>query len=98
MYDLIAAGFGVALLAEQLFESVVGRLLPRYATALPIVRALIVGALFWVATTVVVLGILQTYGNVRRQFVVSIVGTALAAAGAAIALAMHAPLWALDNS
>lgn len=93
VYDLIAAGFGVALLAEPLFESVVGRLLPRYATALPIVRALIVGALFWVATTVVVLGILQTYGNVRRQFVVSIVGTALAAAGAAIALAMHAPLW-----
>jgi O-antigen/teichoic acid export membrane protein len=98
VYDLIAAGFGVALFAEPLFELIVGRVLPRYAIALPIVRALIVGALFWVATTVVVLSILQTYGNVRRQFAVSILGAALAAAGAAIALSFHAPLWGVAAS
>jgi O-antigen/teichoic acid export membrane protein len=98
VYDLIAAGFGVAIFAEPLFESVVGRLLPKYVGALPIVRGLIIGALFWVATTVVVLGTLQTYGNVRRQFVVSVIGTLLAAAGAAIALALHAPLWVVASA
>jgi O-antigen/teichoic acid export membrane protein len=93
VYDLIAAGFGLALFGEPLFELVVARLIPRYVIALPIVRALIPGALFWVATTVVVLGTLQTYGNVRRQFVVSLIGIALAAGGAAFALGLHAPLW-----
>jgi O-antigen/teichoic acid export membrane protein len=98
VYDLIAAGFGIAIAAEPLFESIVGRQLPAYVGALPIVRGLIVGALFWVATTVVVLGTLQTYGNVRRQFIVSVIGTLLAAAGAAAALALHAPLWVVASS
>jgi O-antigen/teichoic acid export membrane protein len=98
VYDLIAAGFGVALLAEPVFESVVRRVLPRYLEALPIVRALIPGALFWVATNVVVLSVLQTYGYVRRQFLVSILCAALAAAGAAIGLALHAPLWGVAGS
>ncbi len=93
MYDVIAACYGVALLGEPLFEFVVARVLPRYVASLAIVRALIPGALFWVATTVVVLGTLQTYGNVRRQFVVSVVAAVLAATGAAIALASGAPLW-----
>ncbi|MGH7618226.1 MAG: hypothetical protein ACREPM_13450 [Gemmatimonadaceae bacterium] len=93
VYDLIAAGYGAALAFEPFFESVVARIVPRYVGALPIVRALVPGALFWVATTVVVLSILQTYGNVRRQFAVSVIGTILAGAGAAIALAAHAPLW-----
>jgi hypothetical protein len=98
VYDLIAAGFGAALFAEPLFEAVVGRVLPRYAGALPIVRGFIIGALFWVATTVVVLGTLQTYGNVRRQFVVSVIGTLFAGAGAAIALALDAPLWVVASA
>jgi O-antigen/teichoic acid export membrane protein len=93
MYDLIAVCYGAALVGEPLFEAVVERVLPRYVVSLAIVRALIPGALFWVATTVVVLGTLQTYGNVRRQFAVSVVCAILAAAGAAIALAMGAPLW-----
>jgi hypothetical protein len=98
IYDLIAAGFGAAIVAEPFFEFVVGRVLPRYAVALPIVRGLIVGALFWVATTVVVLGILQTYGYVRRQFLVSLLGAAFAGAGAALALFFAAPLWAVAVS
>jgi hypothetical protein len=57
-----------------------------------------VGALFWVATTVVVLGILQTYGYVRRQFVVSLLGAAFAGAGAATALSLGAPLWMVAAS
>jgi O-antigen/teichoic acid export membrane protein len=93
MYDVIAACYGVALVGEPLFEYVVSRVLPRYVESLAIVRALIPGALFWVATTVVVLGTLQTYGNVRRQFAVSVVGAALSAAGAGGALFAGAPLW-----
>jgi hypothetical protein len=93
MYDVIGTCYGVALVGEPLFEFVVERELPRYVASLAIVRALIPGAVFWVATTVVVLGTLQTYGNVRRQFAVSVVCAILAAAGAGIALAIGAPLW-----
>ena len=98
VYDLIAASFGIAILGEPLFESVVGRVLPRYVDAVPIVRGLIVGALFSVATPVVVLGTLQTYGNVRRQFLVSVIGTLFVGAGAAIALALGAPLWVVASA
>ena len=93
MYDLIAVCYGIALFGEPLFEFVVERVLPRYVVSLPIVRALIPGALFWVATTVVVLGTLQTYGNVRRQFLVSVIGAILSATGAAFAIGAGAPLW-----
>lgn len=95
MYDVIAVCYGGALIGEPLFEFVVARVLPRYVESLAIVRALIPGALFWVATTVVVLGTLQTYGNVRRQFAVSVVCAILAAAGAAAALVAGAPLWGI---
>jgi O-antigen/teichoic acid export membrane protein len=95
MYDLIAVCYGAALVGEPLFEFVVEHELPKYVAALAIVRALIPGALFWVATTVVALGTLQTYGNVRRQFAVSVVGAILAAAGAAAALVGGAPLWGI---
>jgi O-antigen/teichoic acid export membrane protein len=94
-YDVIAALAGVGLAAEPLFELVVTRVLPKYVAALPIVRALIPGALFWMCTSVVILGSLQTYGYVRRQFGVSLLGAALVATAATIALSAHAPLWAV---
>lgn len=92
-YDLGAAAFGLALLGEPLFELVVERVLPRYVEALPIVRALIAGAPFSLGSAVVVLGVLQTYGFVRRQFAVSVLGAALVAIAAFVALMVHAPLW-----
>jgi len=95
MYGVIAACYGAALVGEPLFEFVVAHVLARYISSLAIVRALIPGALFWVATTVVVLGTLQTYGNVRRQFAVSVVCAILAVIGAAAALAAGAPLWGI---
>jgi O-antigen/teichoic acid export membrane protein len=94
-YALIATLVGLGLAAEPTFEVVVARLLPKYAGALPIVRALIPGTIFWICTSVVVLGALQTYGFVRRQFAVSILGTMLVATASGYALAVNAPLWGI---
>ncbi len=92
-YDLIAAGFGVAMAGVPFFEHLVARLLPAYVTALPIVRALIVGSPFWVAIHVVLVGTLQSYGMVRRQFTLEVIGLVLVAVLCGAALAAHAPLW-----
>lgn len=92
-YDVIAAGFGLALVAEPLFERVVAGHLPAYAGALPILRALTLGAPFWVALHVVLVGTLQSFGLVRRQLAVELCGVAFVTAACGAALAMHAPMW-----
>jgi len=93
IYDVLGTGFGTVLLGFPLLEQLVGRLLPAYAAALPIARALIVGSLFWAAIHIVLVGTLQTYGLVRKQFVLELGGTALVGMACAIAFASHAPLW-----
>ncbi|MEO7457411.1 MAG: oligosaccharide flippase family protein, partial [Gemmatimonadaceae bacterium] len=51
-FDVIATGYGAALLGLPLFEYLVAAHIPAYAAALPIVRALTLGLPFWVATHV----------------------------------------------
>ena len=91
--DVIAAGYGVVLLAEPLFEHLVRVNVPTYVAALPIVRAFTLGVPFWVATHVVLVGTLQSYGLFRRQVAVEVCGVALVLAACGIAMATHAPLW-----
>lgn len=97
-YGVIALGFGVALAGLPLFEYVVARSLPAYAAALPIVRAIVVAAPFWMAVHVVLVGTLQSYGKVRRQFQLELGGALLVAAACASALARAWPLWAVAAS
>ena len=92
-HDLIAALAGGALLLLPAFEALVARLLPAYVPALPIVRALAVGAPFGVAVHVVLVGTLQSYGLVRRQLALEIAGLALVTAASGSALLAGAPLW-----
>jgi O-antigen/teichoic acid export membrane protein len=94
-YDIIALGFGAGLAVLPLFDQVVARSLPAYVDALPIVRAVVVGSLFWVAVHVVVVGTLQSYGLVRRQFTLELGGAALVAMACGAALAWRAPLGAI---
>ncbi|MEP6620177.1 MAG: hypothetical protein ABJE47_12720 [bacterium] len=92
-YDLISLGYGIGLVAEPLFERMVTQYLPAYALSLPIVRALTMGLPFWVATHVVLVGTLQSYGRVRRQLAIELAGVAFVALLAGIAILLHAPLW-----
>jgi O-antigen/teichoic acid export membrane protein len=92
-YDVIAVGFGAALVAEPLFERVVAAHLPAYVAALPILRALTLGAPFWVAVHVVLVGTLQSFGLVRRQLVVELCGVAFVALACGAALFAHSPMW-----
>jgi O-antigen/teichoic acid export membrane protein len=92
-YDVIACGYGAALLALPLFDHLVERHIPAYAAALPIVRALTLGLPAWVGTHVVIVGTLQSYGLVRRQLVVELSGVALVAILCLSALTTHQPLW-----
>ncbi len=92
-YALIAAGFGVALSGVFLFEQSVARWLPAYVPALPIVRALAIGAPFWVAIHVVLVGTLQSHGMVRRQLALELSGLSCVVAICGALLAMHATLW-----
>ncbi len=98
MYDVIGASFGIAIASVPLFEHVVARVLPVYADALPIVRALVAGSLFWMAMRVVLVGILQTYGFVRTQFALELAGAALVAIAVVGSLAAHAPLWGIATA
>ena len=91
--NLIAAAYGIALVGEPLFEHLVRSYLPAYASALGIVRALTIGLPLTVATHVVLVGTLQSYGLVRRQFALELCGAALVAAACGIALARGLPLW-----
>ncbi len=90
---VIAFAYGALLLAEPLFEQLVAGILPAYARALPIVRALTLGVPFWVATHVVLVGTLQSYGFVRRQLVVELCGVVAVVALCTAALSRHAPMW-----
>jgi O-antigen/teichoic acid export membrane protein len=94
-YDVILAGFGIGLAVIPLFERIVLRSLPAYSAALPIVRAAAVASVFWVAVHVVLVGTLQSYGLVRRQFALELGGAALVAAMCGVALAMHLALWSV---
>lgn len=94
-FDIIAAGYGLGLVAAPLFEHLVTRYLPLYLDALPILRALLFGLPLTVATHVVLVGTLQSYGLVRRQLTVQLCGVALVLAACGAALAMHVPLWAV---
>jgi O-antigen/teichoic acid export membrane protein len=92
-FDLIAAAYGIGLVAEPLFEHVVARFLPTYVAALPIVRALTVGVPLSVAIQVVLVGTLQSYALVRRQFLVGLCGFVFVVIACGTALVLHAPLW-----
>ena len=85
--------FGVAIAGVPLFEHIVARVLPAYVPALPIVRALVIGSLFWIAVHVVLVGTLQSHGLVRRQFALELVGAALVITACSATLAAHLPLW-----
>jgi O-antigen/teichoic acid export membrane protein len=98
VYDIIAAGFGVGLAVIPLFEHVVSNELPGYVPALPIVRALVCGSVFWVAIHVVLVGTLQSYGLVRRQFAFEFCGAGLVVAVCSLCLAAHAPLWGVATA
>ncbi|MEO7454763.1 MAG: hypothetical protein ABIY52_00780, partial [Gemmatimonadaceae bacterium] len=74
-------------------EYLVAAHIPAYAAALPIVRALTLGLPFWVATHVVIVGTLQSYGLVRHQLGVELGGVAIVIALCTAALLSHQPLW-----
>jgi O-antigen/teichoic acid export membrane protein len=92
-YDLTLTAYGVALVGVPLFEHVVARTLPAYVEALPIVRAFVAGAPFWIALHVVLVGTLQSHGLVRRQFALELGGAALVFVASGGCLLAHTPLW-----
>ncbi len=92
-YDLTLAAYGSALVLVPMFEHIVARTLPVYVDALPIVRAFVAGAPFWIALHVVVVGTLQSHGLVRRQFAVELGGALLVLVACAACLWMHTALW-----
>jgi hypothetical protein len=91
--DLIALGFGLAMAGVPLFEHLVARALPLYVPALLIVRALVLGAPFWVAIHVVLVGTLQSHGLVRRQFAIELGGLAIVVVVCGVCLLRHTELW-----
>ncbi|HEV8411220.1 MAG TPA: hypothetical protein VGQ30_11980, partial [Gemmatimonadaceae bacterium] len=94
-YDLTLVAFGVALIFVPLFEVVVARTLPDYVTALPIVRAFVIGAPFWIALHVVVVGTLQSHGLVRKQFAIELGGALVVLLASVACLALHTELWVI---
>ncbi len=92
-FSLIAAGYGAGLVLEPLFERLVSASLPAYVPSLPILRMLLVGIPFWVATHVVLVGALQSCGFVRRQLLVELLGVTLVIIGCGACLVAHQPLW-----
>jgi O-antigen/teichoic acid export membrane protein len=94
-YDLTLVAFGVALIFVPLFEVVVARMLPDYVTALPIVRAFVIGAPFWIALHVVVVGTLQSHGLVRKQFAIELGGALVVLLASAACLALRTELWVI---
>ena len=93
LYDVILVGYGTSLTAYPAFEGVVRAWLPRYAAALPIVRALLVGALFWTATQVVINTTLQVSGRVGTQLQISSVAALSVGMASLAAIVERAPLW-----
>ena len=93
--DAIVVGYAACLAVLPAFELVVERFLPAYTSALPVLRAFAFGAVFWVASQVV-LGIrFRLTGLLHQQLIVAIVGAVLTTGGAAWVYALHAPLWAV---
>lgn len=93
--DILLCGYAAGLAAYPSFEAVIAAFLPAYRPALPIMRAMLIGALFLVATQVVVNTGLQAAGRVTTQLFTA-VGAAVAVGvltGATILV--HAPLWAV---
>jgi O-antigen/teichoic acid export membrane protein len=93
--DILLCGYAAGLAAYPSFEAIIAAFLPAYRPALPIMRAMLTGALFLVATQVVVNTGLQAAGRVTTQLFAA-VGAAVAVGiltGAAILA--HAPLWAV---
>lgn len=80
LYDVITAGFGAEIVFYPLFELIVHRFLPAYVSSLPIVRALMVSAVFWVALNVVVCTALLSHQAVRLQLVIQVLGAVFVAA------------------
>jgi O-antigen/teichoic acid export membrane protein len=97
-FDVIATGFGLALAGLPLFERLVTGYIPAYAAALPIVRALTLGLPFWVATHVVIVGTLQSYGLVRHQLGVELGGVLLVVALCTSCLVSQQPLWIVASA
>jgi O-antigen/teichoic acid export membrane protein len=96
-YDLIAAGFGAAMAGVPFFEYLVSRTLPVYAPAIPIVRALVIGSPFWVGIHVVLVGTLQSYGLVRKQLALELLGLVLVALICGGLLLGHTELWVVAS-
>jgi len=96
-YDLTLAAYGVALVGLPLFERIVSRVVPAYVDALPMVRAFVAGAPFWIALHVVIVGTLQSYHRVRRQFAIELGGAALVAAACGACLLLNAPMWVVAS-
>jgi O-antigen/teichoic acid export membrane protein len=94
-YDLTLVAYGVALVFVPMFERVVAHVLPIYVTALPIVRAFVIGAPFWIALHVVVVGTLQSHGLVRKQFAIELGGALVVLIVSAVCLALHTALWVI---
>ena len=94
-YDLTLVAYGVALIFVPLFERVVAHVLPIYVSALPIVRAFVIGAPFWIALHVVVVGTLQSHGLVRKQFAIELGGALVVLLASAACLALHTELWVI---
>jgi hypothetical protein len=92
-HDLLAALVGLALAGEPVFERIVARALPAYVPAIPIVRALALGAPFGVALHVVLVGTMQSYGRVRRQLAMELAGLVLVASACGACLWLGTPLW-----
>ncbi|MDB4915864.1 MAG: hypothetical protein JWM95_3508 [Gemmatimonadetes bacterium] len=97
-FDIIASAFGAGLALEPPFERLVAVSLPAYVGALPILRALVVGMPFWVATHVVLVGTLQSYGAVRRQLLLELFGVAFVVTGCSVCLGTHQPLWVVAGA
>ncbi len=97
-YALTLAAYGLALTGMPLFEHVVAGTLPAYTSALPIVRAFVAGAPFWIALHVVLVGTLQTHGLVRKQFALELGGALLVILACGVALTAHAPLWVVASA
>lgn len=95
LYALVAAGFGAGLAFYPAVEAVVAGFLPTYAAALPIMRALLPGALFGVVLHVVVFAVLLVRQAVRTQLAIAAMAALLVLAAAGAAITLRAPLWAV---
>ena len=93
LYGVIAAGFGAGLTLYPAVEGIVAGFLPAYTAALPIMRALLPGALFGVALHVVVFAVLLVRQAVRTQLAIAAAAAVLVLAATSAAILLDAPLW-----